>query len=70
MDTAPGECMRTRRRWLLLLLLVPFAALLWPPLYNREEPALAGFPFFYVWQFAWIVVTALVIWLVHRGTRP
>ncbi|HET7562096.1 MAG TPA: DUF3311 domain-containing protein [Rhodanobacteraceae bacterium] len=61
--------MRRSRRWLPLLLLVPFAALLWPPLYNRIEPTIAGFPFFYTWQFAWVVLAALLTWLVHRGSR-
>jgi hypothetical protein len=39
------------RRWYLLLLL-PFAGLLYPPLYATEDPELCGFPFFYWYQFA------------------
>ena len=61
--------MQTLRRWLPLILLIPFVALLWPPFYNRVDPTIAGFPFFYVWQFAWIVITALLTWIVHRGWR-
>ncbi len=61
--------MRTLRRWLPLVLLIPFVALLWPPFYNRIDPTVAGFPFFYVWQFAWIVITAVLTWLVFRGWR-
>lgn len=61
--------MRRLRRCLPLLLLIPFAALLWPPLYNRIEPTLAGFPFYYVWQFVWIVLAAILTWLVYRGSR-
>lgn len=61
--------MHKPRRWLPWLLLLPFAALLWPPLYSRIDPEVAGFPFFYVWQFAWIVIAALLTWLVHRGSR-
>jgi hypothetical protein len=61
--------MQRLRRCLPLLLLIPFAALLWPPLYSRIEPSFAGFPFFYVWQFAWIVLAALITWLVYRGSR-
>jgi len=30
------------------------------PLYNRVQPTLAGIPFFYWFQFGWIVVTAVV----------
>ena len=52
-----------------LLLLVPFAGVLWPPLYNRIDPALAGIPFFYWYQMAWIFITAFLLWLVHRSER-
>jgi hypothetical protein len=51
------------------LLLIPFIALLCVPLYNRTQPTIAGFPFFYVWQFAWVVLAALLTWIVHRGWR-
>jgi hypothetical protein len=57
------------RRWYLLLLL-PFAGLLYPPLYATEDPELFGFPFFYWYQFAWVPVTAAVTYLVYRKTRP
>ncbi|HJR11689.1 MAG TPA: DUF3311 domain-containing protein [Rhodanobacteraceae bacterium] len=61
--------MRILRRCLPLALLLPFIALLWVPFYNRVQPTLAGFPFFYVWLFAWIVLTAALTWMVHRGRR-
>ena len=61
--------MKTPRRWLPLILLLPFVALLWVPLYNRTQPMLAGFPFFYAWQFGWIVLAALLTWIVQRGRR-
>ena len=54
------------RRWYLLLLL-PFAGLLYPPLYATEDPELFGFPFFYWYQFAWVPVTALVTYFVYTG---
>jgi hypothetical protein len=54
-------------RWNLLLL-VPFVALLWVPFYNWIEPAIWGIPFFYWYQFLWVILTsALIIW-VHRKT--
>jgi len=52
------------RSWLLLL---PFVALLIVPFYNFREPSLFGFPFFYWYQFAWVPITALLIFWVHRG---
>ena len=51
-----------------LLLLVPFVALLWVPFYNSIEPAIWGIPFFYWYQFLWVVLTsALIVW-VNRKT--
>ena len=43
-----------------LLLLVPFVGALWVPFYNRVDPAIFGIPFFYWFQFAWIIVTAII----------
>ncbi len=49
----------TRARYLLLLL--PFVAYLYPGWYDRIEPHLFGFPFFYWWQLLWVVLTSLSI---------
>jgi hypothetical protein len=51
-----------------VLLLLPFIGLLWIPFYNRVDPTILGFPFFYWYLFAWVPVTSLLIWLVDRGT--
>ena len=48
-----------------LLLLIPFIALLWVPFYNFVEPALWGVPFFYWYQFLWVILTSALIILVH-----
>jgi hypothetical protein len=58
-----------RSRWWYLLLLAPFAGLLYPPLYARENPEIFGFPFFYWYQFAWVIVTALITAMIYRVTR-
>ncbi len=55
--------MRRQIRWYYLLLLLPLI-LLWVPHYNRIEPALAGVPFFYWYQIAWIFITAGLTWIV------
>jgi hypothetical protein len=52
-----------------LLLLVPFIALLWVPFYNIGEPHLLGFPFFYWYQFLWVPITSLLIYIVYLKTR-
>jgi hypothetical protein len=57
--------MRMRRRWYYVLLLPPLL-LLWVPHYNRIEPALAGIPFFYWYQMAWVVLTAALTFAVYR----
>jgi Protein of unknown function (DUF3311) len=51
-----------------LLLLVQFIAVLWPPFYNRLEPALIGMPFFYWYQLSWVVIGAVLTGIVHFAT--
>jgi Protein of unknown function (DUF3311) len=47
--------------------------MLWVPSFNKLEPSLGGIPFFYWYQFVWIGLTAVVVWLVyalsHGGDR-
>lgn len=59
---------RRRSAWNWLLLL-PFLALAFPIFYARAEPALWGIPFFYWYQFAWVIVTSLLTWFVYRVTK-
>lgn len=63
---APSE--RRPSPWLLLLLL-PFAGLLFPALYNRATPTLFGFPFFYWYQFAWVLLSSVIMAVVYTRTR-
>ncbi|MGH8402369.1 MAG: DUF3311 domain-containing protein [Gammaproteobacteria bacterium] len=44
---------------------VPYGPVLWVSLYNRLDPALFGIPFFYWFQFTWIIVTAIVTATVY-----
>lgn len=55
-----------RRCWPLVL---PFLATLIVPLYDRHDPMLWGFPFFYWYLFAWIPLASLITWAVHRWMR-
>lgn len=57
-----------RRAWYALLLL-PFVGTLLPFLYNHAEPALAGLPFFYWYQLAWVPATAALLGVVVVLTR-
>ncbi|HEY0263895.1 MAG TPA: DUF3311 domain-containing protein [Granulicella sp.] len=49
-----------------LLLLLPYMGLCFPSLYARETPALWGFPFFYWYQFAWVILASLIMGFVYR----
>jgi hypothetical protein len=51
---------------LIVVLLVPPVVLpLWVPLYNKADPTLWGFPFFFWFQFALIIVSAVMTVLVY-----
>jgi hypothetical protein len=58
-----------RTPWIYALLLVPFVGTLWVPLYNFEGPQLFGFPFFYWYQFAWVLVGAVINATAYFATR-
>lgn len=57
-----------RRAWYWLLL-IPFIATLWPPFYAHADPPLFGFPFFYWYQLLWVVLAAVVVWIVLVLTK-
>jgi len=56
------------KHWLWLLVL-PFIAMLWVPWYNRIEPQLGGFPFFYWYQLLWVLISAVITALVYFKTK-
>ncbi len=58
--------LRTRRLLIGLMFLVVAVVSLWVPLYNRTGPSLAGMPFFYWFQIAWIVVGAVAVAIAYR----
>jgi len=39
------------------------------PFYNRRDPELAGIPYFYWYQLAWIAVSAVLTAIVYFATR-
>lgn len=55
-----------RKALIAAALLLPYAGLCFPQLYARATPALFGFPFFYWYQFVWVLLTSLLLWLVYR----
>jgi hypothetical protein len=48
-----------------ILLALPYLGLCFPKLYARATPALFGFPFFYWYQFAWVVLTSALLYAVY-----
>ena len=61
-DTEP----RRGSKWWLLLLLLPYLGLLYPPLYARLQPELWGFPFFIWYQFLWVFIAVAITAVVYR----
>jgi Protein of unknown function (DUF3311) len=53
----------------LLLLALPYLGLCFPALYARSTPSLWGFPFFYWYQFLWVILTSLLLALVYRRLK-
>jgi hypothetical protein len=54
-----------RRNWWLLLLILPYIGLCFPQMYARATPALWGFPFFYWYQFAWVIIASALMGIVY-----
>jgi hypothetical protein len=65
---ANNQPKRRRSRWVLLLIL-PYLALCFPQIYARSTPALWGFPFFYWYQFFWVIATSALLGIVYRRLK-
>jgi hypothetical protein len=63
-----GKAAGKRRYWAWLLV-VPLVLLVDPGFYARSTPELFGFPFFYWYQFAVVIATALLTGAVYVLTR-
>jgi len=66
MQSEPGK--RAQWSWWYLLFLVQFAAMLWPPFYNKAEPYVMGVPFFYWYQMLWVIISAVFTAIVYLAT--
>ena len=67
-DNSKPAPARRKSRWLWLLVL-PYLGLCFPVVYARSTPALWGFPFFYWYQFAWVVAASMLLAIVYRKLR-
>jgi hypothetical protein len=65
---------RPPRRWALLLLALPIATIIYPPVYNRAHPAFGGLPFFVWYQMVAVIfggaVTGVVYLLRREARQP
>ena len=55
--------------WWYLLFIIQFAAVIWPPFYNKIEPTLGGMPFFYWYQLLWVIIGAILTAIVYFATE-
>jgi len=56
------------RGWWYLLFLIQFAAVLWPPFFNRASPHWLGIPFFYWYQLLWVILGAASTAIVYLAS--
>jgi Protein of unknown function (DUF3311) len=54
-----------RACWYVVMFAIPYGGVLCAAVYNRMEPGLFGIPFFYWYQFVWIMVTAVITALAY-----
>jgi hypothetical protein len=64
-----ADANRTAKRWLWLLVL-PWIAMVWVPSYNKIDPQLWDFPFFYWYQLLWVLISAVITAVVYFKTKP
>jgi len=55
---------RRKSKWVLLLVL-PYLGLCFPQLYAHATPTLWGVPFFYWYQFAWVIAASALMGIVY-----
>jgi len=48
-----------------LLLILPYIGLCIPAIYARATPTLFGFPFFYWYQFLWVILTSVLLGFIY-----
>jgi Protein of unknown function (DUF3311) len=56
---------KKRRSPLVLLLILPYLGLCVPRIYARATPVYWGFPYFYWYQFAWVIGASAILGIVY-----
>jgi hypothetical protein len=67
-DSASSAHRRSPGLWVVIgIVLLPAVVIpLWVPLYDKTDPALWGFPFFFWYQFLWVFITSALTYTAHR----
>jgi len=65
MNGGNGRGRNTGWSWWYLLFIIQLVAIVWPPFYNRAEPTFIGMPFFYWYQFLWVILGAILTAIVY-----
>ena len=55
---------------IVVLIAVPFVASLWVGSYARTEPEFIGFPFFYWYLMAWVILAGVCTGVAYALMRP
>ena len=63
-----ADANRAAKHWLWLLV-IPWIAMIWVPSYNKVDPQLWGFPFFYWYQLFWVLVSAVITAFVYLKNK-
>jgi hypothetical protein len=67
-EASTGTGQPRNKHWLWLLIL-PWIGVVWVPFYNKVEPVLWGFPFFYWYQLLWVLISAVITAVVYKKTK-
>jgi hypothetical protein len=68
-EMSTSEKKRGGWSWWYLLFLVQFVVALYPPFFNKIEPTLMGIPFFYWFQLAWVLGSAVLTAIVYFAAK-
>ena len=69
MGLKPSERSKNKGKVWYWLLVVPFMGTLFPSFYASATPTLWGWPFFYWYQFMWVLISAALTGIVYFATK-
>ncbi|WP_310962017.1 DUF3311 domain-containing protein [Nocardioides terrisoli] len=49
-----------------ICLVIPLIGLMWVGSYAKVDPKLWGFPFFFWYQFLWVIICSVLTYTAHR----